>query len=250
MNLAASLLSLAGRFLSSGGTYTSAVILAAGSGSRMAQGQTVKQLRPLLGIPVAVRSLLSFEACPDIHNTVLVTRKADIPAFQRLKEEYALTKLHAITEGGETRLHSAAAGLLAVSEKSTHIAVHDAARCLVSPEDISRAVKEAQLHSAATLALPVYDTVKRMTPEGYIEKTLPRDRLALTATPQVFSVELYRAALYYAVKEGLSVTDDNQMLEAIGQAVKLVFCRDENFKITTEADLLRAEELLRRRERP
>ncbi len=232
----------------SGKPCTSAVILAAGNGSRMGGGKTPKQLRLLLGIPVAVRSLLAFEACEDISETVLVTRESDIAEFCRLKEIYHLKKLSAIVSGGETRAASAAAGLAAITKKATHVAFHDAARCLVTSDIIHDVVKAAYLYHAATAASPIYDTVKRVTREGFIEETLPREALYAAETPQIFSVPLYRAALSYATREALSVTDDNQMVEAVGHAVKVVPHTGANFKITTAEDLYRAEAVLAGRE--
>ncbi len=223
---------------------TSAVILAAGNGTRMGGGDTPKQLRPLLGIPVAVHSLLAFEACDEILETVLVTRACDIETFQGLKETYHLKKLTAIVPGGETRAASAVAGLDAISPNATHVAFHDAARCLVTPETIREVVQASYLYNAATAASPIYDTVKRVTREGFIEETVPRESLYAAETPQVFAIPLYRAALSYAVREDLAVTDDNQMVEAIGEAIKVVTHSGQNFKITTSEDLLRAEAVL------
>jgi len=228
--------------------HTAAVILAAGCGSRMGNSAVTKQLRPLLSLPIAVRTMLAFEACPQISEIVLVVRREEEAVMRGLASENRIKKLSAIAFGGDTRQESAKNGFLALSKKAKFVAIHDAARCLILPEQISSVVKAAWEYRAASAVSPVYDTVKRVTREGFIEETIPRDCIYAAATPQVFECDLYAAALYAAEKRGDTVTDDNMLMEAISQAVKAVDCGRNNFKITTEEDLLLAEALLKGRE--
>ncbi len=229
--------------------YTSAVILAGGVGSRMMSpdGKT-KQLREICGVPVIIHTLRAFDACPHIRETVLVVREEEKNELSRLILLHGIQKVSVMVTGGKTRKDSALQGFLAISKKAKFVAIHDAARCLIRSDDITRVVVAAHAYRAATAASPVVDTVKTVTEDGFIEKTLPRDGLVYAATPQVFQTDLYRAAVYTAEKDGLDVTDDNMLLEHIGQTVKVVDCGFENFKITSESDLYRAEIILRKRE--
>ena len=229
--------------------HTAAVILAAGSGSRMGSNAAVtKQLRPILSLPIAVRTMLAFEAYPHISEIVLVARRDEEAVMRRLADENKISKLKAIAFGGDTRQESAKNGFLALSKKARFVAIHDAARCLIQPEQISAVVKAAWEYRAASAVTPVYDTVKRVTEDGFILETIPRDCIYAAATPQAFDCDLYAAALYAAEKRGDVVTDDNMLMEAVSQAVKAVDCGRSNFKITTEEDILLAEAILKRRE--
>lgn len=228
--------------------YTVAVILAAGCGSRMGNASVTKQLRLIGPLQIAVRSMLAFERCPEISEILLVVRRDEEAVMRRLAEENGIKKLSKTVLGGDTRQESAKNGFLALSKKAKFVAIHDAARCLVLPEQISAVVKAAWEYRAATAAMPICDTIKKVTPEGFVESTVPRENIYAAATPQVFDCDLYAAALYAAEKRGDSVTDDNMLMEAISQAVKIVDCGRNNFKITTEEDLFRAEAVLQRRE--
>jgi 2-C-methyl-D-erythritol 4-phosphate cytidylyltransferase len=109
---------------------------------------------------------------------------------------------------------------------------------------IDDVVKAAYAHRAASAGCRVTDTIKRVNAEGFVEKTLDRESLFRAQTPQVFEKKLYYAATYVAYEEKRAVTDDNMLLEAIGQSVKMVDCGYENIKITTKEDLLLADAIL------
>ena len=226
---------------------TAAVILAAGSGTRFG-GERPKQFALLSGVPVLIRSVLAFEQSPYVDEIVIVSRSEDIFEVRALCKEYSLKKLKAIVEGGKTRQQSSVKGALAVSESVEFVAIHDAARCLVTPDTIGHVVSEAYVYGAASAASPIYDTVKLVDQVGFISKTVDREKLVAAETPQVFRKKLYLSAAATAEQSGAAVTDDNSLLEAFGQAVKSVFSVGENFKITTASDLLRAETVLARRQ--
>lgn len=239
---------IAHRLIHGGAPNTAAVILAAGLGTRMqSAAKNTKQLRTLLSVPVVVHSLRAFEACPEISEIVLVARAEETEAMRALVSEYGIKKVSRIVVGGKTRQASAKNGFLTIGKKAKYVAIHDAARCLILPSQISDVVTAAWTHRAATAATAVEDTVKIATKEGFIERTVPRETVYAAQTPQVFDCDLYAAALYTAEKRGDTVTDDNMLLENIAQAVKLVDCGKNNFKITTEEDILRAEALLQQR---
>ena len=132
---------------------------------------------------------------------------------------------------------SAYRGAHKVSEKTRFIAIHDAARCLVTPEDISAAVLAAYSDKAASLGVPASDTVKRVDKKGYIFATEDRSELWLAATPQVFAYPMYMAAATSALKWGTTVTDDNMLIESLGQRIRMVDGPSAAIKITRPGDL-------------
>lgn len=229
--------------------FTSAVVVAAGSGTRMADpaGRT-KQLIELCGIPVAVRSILAFEASDYIDEIILVVREEEREAFQSLIAEYGIQKVRAIVKGGETRQRSALAGFNKTAPESKFVAIHDAARCLITPDMVGAVVATAYACGAAAAGCRVHDTVKTADSAGRVEATLDRDKLWLAQTPQIFKSDLYRAAAYTALEDDFSATDDCALVERLGQVVKLVDCGPDNLKITTPQDLRYAAFLLGERE--
>jgi 2-C-methyl-D-erythritol 4-phosphate cytidylyltransferase len=131
--------------------------------------------------------------------------------------------------------------------KADMVAIHDGARCLITPEDIDRVVSEAAKHGAATAAAKGIDTVKLGTANGFIEKTLDRNHVWMAQTPQVFRTNVYHAALAIAERDGITVTDDCSLAEHIEHPVRLVECSRDNIKLTTKDDIARAEAILRAR---
>ncbi|MCI8387792.1 MAG: 2-C-methyl-D-erythritol 4-phosphate cytidylyltransferase [Clostridiales bacterium] len=227
--------------------FTSAIIAAAGSGTRMraADGQT-KQLMELCGMPVIVRTLLAFQECELINEIIVSAKEDEISIYSEFKEKYKLDKLISIVAGGSTRQESVLRGFEQISDRSEFVAIHDGARCLITPQTIESVVRAAFNYGAATAATKVSDTVKKSNFKGYIEETIDRDSLWLAQTPQIFKTELYRAAAYTAQDEGFKATDDNLLAEHVGFPVKLIDCGSDNIKITTPADLAVAEVILRR----
>ena len=228
--------------------FTSAIIAAAGSGTRMGDGLgTTKQLLTLGGLPVIVRTLKAFEESELIDEIIVVAREDEIEIYDKYKKEYKLNKITAVVAGGETRQDSVLRGFERISDKSEFVAIHDGARCLISDEDISAVITEAYRRGAATAATRATDTVKRADRNGYITETPKREEMWLVQTPQVFKTEVYRAAAYTAKEEGFITTDDNALAEHVGFQVKLVECSRDNIKITTPSDLIVAEAILKKR---
>ena len=225
--------------------FTSAVIVAAGSSTRMEGGS--KQMLPLAGIPVVVHTLRTFAATPCIHEIIVVAKKSEIPLYDELIREYDLKKIAKIISGGSSRQESVRFGLDAVSEQSKYIAISDGARCLVTEDMITRVCRNAYMHGAATAAVRATDTVKIGDKGAFIESTTDRKRTWQAQTPQVFKTNLYRAAAYVALQKGVEGTDDNKLVESLDYPVKLVDCGKENIKITTPLDLYLAEAILRYR---
>lgn len=222
--------------------YCAAVIVAAGSASRM-EG-TDKIFTLLDRLPVICRTVEAFQKCSLIDEIVLVTRPEKLERLSRLCPAYP--KVWMVVPGGETRLGSVLAGLRAVSEQTQLVAVQDGARPLVSEKVISAAVVQAGRCGAAAPAVPVKDTIK-VASGGAVVETPDRSRLFAVQTPQVFDVDLLRGALQNAQEKQLPVTDDCSAVEAIGKIVFLTEGSEENIKITTPLDLELAEAILRRR---
>lgn len=217
---------------------TAAIILAAGVGSRM-NSDVTKQRMSICGKSVLLRAALAFERARSVDEIVVVCRKDEMDFVS--SELSDITKLKKTVVGGECRKDSAKNGFYAVSESVSFVAIHDAARCLISPELIDRTVYAAREHGAASLVGRVFDTVK-MVDGGFIKSTVDRNSLRLAQTPQAFEKTLYEKALINS--ERTDVTDDNMMLELIGSSVYAVEADGYNFKITTRSDIEYAEFLI------
>lgn len=226
--------------------YTSAVILAAGSSSRMG-GDSTKQFIELGGIPVVARTLMEFENSPFINEIIVVAKADEVSKYDGFAEKYNITKPFKVIEGGETRQVSARNGVDAVNSKSKFIAIHDAARCLITQEMIARACHSAYLHGGAILAIKAVDTVKIGDKNAFIEETPDRKMTWQAQTPQIFQTNAFRAATYIARDEKFEGTDDASLLEHIHIPVKLVEGSRENIKVTEPMDIYFAEAILRAR---
>ena len=226
--------------------FLSAVIVAAGSSSRM--GGTDKIFLPINGIPVVARSLLAYENCADVSEIVVVTKESSIEKIQKLAEEYKISKLKTVVAGGETRAESVKNGVLAVSEKSDFVAIHDGARPLIIPEDISRCAEDAFRCGGAILAVPVTDTIKYGRKNGFVEYTPAREKLFAAQTPQIFDLKIYKEAMERAFRELSDWTDDSRIFENDARKVFLTPGKKYNIKITSPEDIPIAEALLKGRE--
>lgn len=225
--------------------YVTAIILAAGSGSRM-NLNTTKQKLILGGESLLRRTVSVFERCEDITSAIVVSREEEMDFARAELRDF--DKVKAIVSGGATRLESAFRGFCQVDEKTEFVAIHDAARCFVTERMISEVLRDAITHGAATASSDVTDTIKIIGFDGKIEKSLSRNALRAVQTPQIFRIDLYTKAMRDVDLSDASITDDNMLLERVGVHP---FCTDigkENFKITTVDDLLFAKYLLKEEE--
>jgi len=221
---------------------TAAILLCAGRGERLGAG-VEKALAPLAGRPLFLWSLEALERCAAVEGVVVVG------PVRRLQEALAAAgfapgKVVAWTEGGRERRDSVARGLRALPPGYGIVAVHDSARALVTPGLVARVVADAVAHGAAIAAVPLADTLKRVS-LGRVEDTVPRAALWRAQTPQAFRRDWLEAAHGQA---RAAVTDDAALVEALGHPVHVTEGDALNLKITTAQDLALAEAWLARRE--
>ncbi|MBO5306063.1 MAG: 2-C-methyl-D-erythritol 4-phosphate cytidylyltransferase [Clostridia bacterium] len=215
--------------------HTTAIIVAGGSSSRMGDGVS-KQLLTLHDIPVVVHTLLAFEKAESVDEIIVAAKKEELLFYDAFAKEFHITKFKTAIEGGETRQQSVKNAFSAISDKTEFVSIHDGARCLITSEEIDRVNRAAYASGAAAAAIRAEETVKSEK-SGLIDKTLDRDHVWLARTPQVFGVNIYRAALAIAERDGITVTDDCALVEHIEYRIRLVECSKNNIKITTEEDI-------------
>lgn len=213
--------------------FSSAVIVAGGSGSRMGRP---KQMLPLGGKPVLVRTVEAFLQTPEIKEIVVVT-----PTENRAELQKRFPGI-VFADPGKARLLSVKNGFLKTSAASQLVAVHDGARPLVESAHISACLQAARQYGAAVLAVPVKDTVK-VCEGGFVQNTLDRAVLWAAQTPQCYRRPVLAEALEkFGQEEG--ATDESQLVEKLGIKVRVVPSSYKNNKITTPEDLIFAEALL------
>ena len=221
-----------------------AIILASGNGSRM-NSSTTKQRMTICGHSVIWHTVSAFEKCETIDKIIVVARADELDFMRSELSEFS--KLFDIVIGGKTRAESSRQGLLAVPVGCTTVAIHDAARCLITPDGISAVVDKARLTGAATAAMRVTDTVKRVDTEGNILDTLDRSEVCLVQTPQAFDYREIADAFASADLINQEYTDDNMVYESVGGRIYTVDIGRDNIKITEPRDILLAELILKER---
>ena len=223
--------------------YTVALILAGGAGTRFMADKT-KQKFEIDGVSVLKRTLDVFDKCEFTDEIVVAYRSGEEDFVKECVK--GLEKKTVITEGGKCRAESARRAFECVSDKECVVMIHDGARCLITDSDIKAVAKAAYESGAASAAIAVTDTVKRIS-DGLICETVDRDGLAFMATPQAFSYAIYARALM--CEDTADITDDNMRVERIGVRVTPVYTSKENIKITTKEDIDLAEFILKAREK-
>lgn len=221
------------------------LVAAAGSSTRM--GGINKLLQELDGVPVLVRTLTSLQLASRVDEIIIATREEDIVQISQLCHDYRITKCTKVVRGGEDRVHSVLLASLEARPETELLAVQDGARPLVLPEMIDRVIEAAERCGAAAPAVPVKDTIKVIRGDNSVAETPNRSTLRAVQTPQVFQVDLLKAALQSAIEKGLPITDDCSAVELLGKSVFLVEGDEENMKITTSIDLVVAEAILEER---
>jgi len=226
--------------MSEGNERNSAIILAAGKGSRMGS-RIPKQFMFFYGEPMVLRSLRVFSQSPVIDDIILVTDEEHLEYCRDLIAEKQIEKVKAVVTGGAERYESVCNGLKACEDRDGYVFIHDSARPYLTWDIIERAYEAVREHPACAVGMPAKDTIKMVDRDGLVTETLPRDRAWIIQTPQVFDYRLLCQA-YEIVRNSADgfagVTDDAMVVERSGLSrVKLVEGSYRNIKITTPEDL-------------
>ena len=221
-----------------------AIIVAAGKSERMGSGMD-KAFLSLGPKPVLAYSLMAFEACHAVDRIVLVVRKEQLDAARSVCRIYGISKLYAVVHGGARRQDSVRNGMDAMDPDTTIVAVHDAARPLVTPELVEETIKSAQRYGSGVAARKMIDTVKFVEKSATVDHTVDRSKLWTVQTPQTFKSALLKKAFDKLAADGATCTDESAAVEALGEAVRLVEWARPNFKITTPDDIPAAAALVR-----
>jgi 2-C-methyl-D-erythritol 4-phosphate cytidylyltransferase len=219
-----------------------AIIVAAGSGERLAAG-VPKAMVALHGQPLFGWALAAFASHPEVDSVIIVAPATALPEVRIAAEGRAL-----VVAGGPTRQESVRLGVAALSDDVDLVLVHDAARPFISAEVISAVVKTLRDGADAVIpVLPVTDTIKRVDVDGVVAETIDRSELRVVQTPQGFRRAVLEESHWSAVEAGQAdSTDDAGMAERLGHQVHTVAGSPMSFKITTRYDL----ELAHRLDRP
>lgn len=215
---------------------TTAIVVAAGKGSRMG-GAVDKAFLTLGSRPVVAHALAAFERSPDVSEVVLVVRKDQLSAADSAVRMFGLRKVRRIVAGGATRLASVRAGIAAANPDTTFFAVHDGARPAVPVALIRDCVASARKFGSGVAAAKITDTVKSVTRAGVVESTLDREPLWAAQTPQVFRADLLRKALEKVDDKDPAITDESSAVERLGEKVRIVENSEPNPKITYPGDV-------------
>ncbi len=222
-----------------------AIIPAAGEGRRMG-GAVPKQFLQIGGREILARTLAVFEACVAIDDVWVVVAAEQCALCQStIVERYGLRKVRGVVAGGTTRQESVWHGLQQVAQAVGLVVVHDGVRPFVTELLLQQTLDHANRFGAAIAAVPLKDTLKRVSAAGTVEATVPREHLWRVQTPQAFQHALLRRAFQHAWQQGLQATDEAGLIEALGNAVRIVPSYEHNVKITTPDDLVFCEMFLR-----
>jgi 2-C-methyl-D-erythritol 4-phosphate cytidylyltransferase len=222
----------------------SAIIVAAGNSQRMGFD---KLFAPLGGRPVVAHTLEVFDQTKCVDEIILVGHHDRLAELNDLVRRDGFKKVRHIIPGGIHRQDSVQTGLNLLAAEVSHVAVHDAARPLVTSIWIDRVLTACQAHGGAALAEPVTDTLKRSDENLFVTGSVDREYLYRMQTPQIFRRELLVGAYQLVAKEKLMITDEVSAIQHLGEKVVLVPNEEFNIKITYPRDLLLAQSFLERK---
>lgn len=217
------------------------ILLAAGKGLRAGLKQN-KMFAQLAGRTPLEYSLRACKKAGCFENAVIVCQECEMQKARRIAGRLFPHAIYAV--GGVTRQESAYAGLRALPADADIVAIHDGARCFITPELIVRCVQSCEIYGSGVAGRRCTDTVKTIDAADYFVHTLNRDEIILVETPQVFRRAEIAEAYEAAFRDGFTGTDDAGLMERIGKSVRLVESREENFKLTIPHDFIRGERQL------
>jgi 2-C-methyl-D-erythritol 4-phosphate cytidylyltransferase len=221
-----------------------AIIVAAGDSRRMGFD---KLFATIAGRPVIAHTVDAFERASCVDEIIVVAREDRHAEIKTIVRDENFKKVRSIVRGGKHRQDSVQAGLGHLDAAAKYVAVHDAARPLVTAEQIETVFEQCRIHAAASLAEPISDTLKYADAEFFVTSSVDRHQLYAMQTPQIFERPLIGDAYRAVYEENASVTDEVSAVERLGRKVVLVPNKELNCKITYPRDLALAEFVLRQR---
>ncbi len=225
---------------------TDAIIVSAGKGHRFMEGKK-KQFYLLAGKPILVHTLNQFQTCSLIRSILLVVSEEDMDyCLKEVIEKYKIRKVSQIIPGGKRRQESVKNGVEALPKDVEIVAIHDGVRPFVTKTMIEDSIYSAARFGAVVLAMPAKETIKMANADGTVLKTLDRESLWQSQTPQTFQVHVIKEAYHRATEDGFVGTDDASLVERIGGKVHILPGSYANIKITTTEDWLLANLLIKK----
>lgn len=221
-----------------------AVIVAAGKGKRMGT-EISKQFLPLRGKEILAHTVEKFEHAENIRDIVLVTGQDSLQDVQDMAQEYGWQKIISVVAGGKERQDSVWNGLLAISEDTEIVLIHDGVRPFVTEDILNLSIETAVEMGGCVAGVPAKDTIKVCNSENISVDTPDRSTLWQIQTPQTFQKERIVKAYKQAKDAGFIGTDDASLAEYSGYPVKVIMGSYRNIKITTQEDLLIGEAFLK-----
>lgn len=224
------------------------IIPAAGLGTRMGRfsaeraGTSRKQFMLLEGAPILLHTVRKFAATDRVSEIVVAVRREDLAWVEEMLADEVRGKRLRVVEGGNSRQESVENGLNALEPDTDLVAVHDAVRPFIDLETMHNVFDQAAVSGAAIVGVVPVDTVKQVirAPEtgARVRGTIPREKLVLAQTPQVFRYKLLREAFAAARRDGFVATDESSLVERMEQVeVSVVLGTDRNIKITKPGDM-------------
>jgi 2-C-methyl-D-erythritol 4-phosphate cytidylyltransferase len=221
----------------------SVILPAAGLGTRMGKpspektGTSRKQFMLLEGSPIILHTIRKFVSFPGVSEIVVSLRSDDMEWFRELLAREALSEKVRLVEGGDSRQQSVENALASLAPETELVAVHDAVRPFIEHDTLEKVFAEAAENGAAIVGIVPVDTVKQIH-RNKIQATIPRDKLILAQTPQVFRFDLLRHAFEKAREDQFVGTDESSLVERLEEVeVRVVSGSDRNIKITKQSDI-------------
>lgn len=213
-----------------------AIIVAGGVGNRM-NSDIPKQFIEVMGKPIIAYTINSLSKCDEISEIIIVTLNDYLVFCKDIVDEFAFKKVSKIVCGGKTRQESVFNGLKEIDDNVDIVVIHDGARPMIDPETVSECIANACEFGCAAVGVKTKDTLKVVSPDGFIESTADREKLWQVQTPQVFKKDIICSVHIEAAANINTATDDCMLAENAGYKIKMVEGKYENIKITTPQDV-------------
>ncbi len=222
-----------------------AIIVAAGKGRRMGS-EVPKQYLMVDGKIILDKTIEQFEKNSRVDNIILVVNAEDIESVKK-KLSYERPRINKVISGGAERINSVYNGILSMDEDMQNgiVLIHDGVRPFVSQKLINNCIDAAYENGACVPVMDLVDTVKQVTKDNFVKKTIDRSKYKAIQTPQTFDYEIIKKCYDMAIEDKIKSTDDSAIVEHYGYKVKAISGLQKNIKITTQFDLRVAELIAR-----